>query len=113
MGFLHVLPHKYLSVLLHRYSIFFLPKKDYSKLPINYDKFILQSAMIEQSSALLAELSFLCQIFKHTSSYICVYYCYMWFFLVLIFCHRHTNMISVFPCDNGTGTNMEYHRPSL
>lgn len=99
MGFLHVLPHKLdLSVLLHRYSIFFLPKKDYSKLPINYDKFILQSAMIEQSSALLAELSFLCQIFKHTSSYICVYYCYMWFFFgfnILSSTHKNDFCISM------------------
>lgn len=35
-------------------QFFFYQKKDYSK-PLSYDKFILQSAMIEQSSVLLAE----------------------------------------------------------
>lgn len=56
MGFLHVLPHKLdLSVLLHRYSIFFNKKKRTIQNPLSYDKFILQSAMIEQSSVLLAE----------------------------------------------------------
>lgn len=79
-------------------QFFFYQKKDYSK-PLSYDKFILQSAMIEQSSALLAELSFLCQIFKHTSSYICVYYCYMWVFFfgfsILSSTHKNDFYISM------------------